>query len=522
MGNRQFEPSRAVEVIFPHYGSAYRIGGRLVLTAAHLLSEVGSVCHIRSKQSLGKVDAKVVWKDQQSEIALVELPEEIAFDEAIVFGKLPEARSGEVLPFQMYGYPLWGRTQREGGRTAAGGRQIEGKIYLADTSPDGLLVLEAHRVPKQYLSDSDNVWLGISGAAVVCDGLVIAVQIQIPNPRHLEILEASPLSKVYTNSKWCALLKQHGINSEPTAYYQRHNNFSINSIVRSIEFPPEYKEAGTSILTYFSHILKVYYPDTNIKVSIEQEGLMLRMIIDTPSGQRERIERTLEEYGMVVTGKLRPEAFLNDPFEVIALKNKLEIADLELRQTRKLLEFTRDNSQQRIESLEVQVNKLHSIIEKGLQSGDHVFEVMRKMSEQDKSTYNLSHAKFGGGFAAEGGHQEGGQFNDYSIQVGANIDEIAELIQSLKTAIQTFPEEQRVDIGIEIEDLQTDLSDEQRRNPERLGKRVRSLWLITCAIAVGVAGVADFSNNLLELSEKLNVPIPIELIQQNPHILPGS
>lgn len=134
----------------------------------------------------------------------------------------------------------------------------------------------------------------------------------------------------------------------------------------------------------------------------------------------------------------------------------------------------------------------------------------------------LRGAKFGGGFAAEGGYQEGGQFNDYSIQVGANMDEITKLIQSLKTTIQKFPKEQQADIDIEIEELQTDLADEQRRDPKRLGKHVRSLWLAACAIAVGVAGVADFSNNVLELSEKLNVPIPIELIQQNPHVLPGG
>ena len=310
--------------------------------------------------------------------------------------------------------------------------------------------------------------------------------------------------------------------SNATFSFNEEIKDNVSRVERSIEFPPEYWEAGTSILSYFSRILSVKYPSKKIKVRIEQEGLMLRMVIDTPTGEREEIEKTLEEYGLVVTGKLPLESFLSDPFEAMALKNKLEIADLELRQTRKLLDFTRDNSQQRIESLEVQVNKLHSIIEKGLQSGDHVFEVIRKMSEQDKSTYNLSHAKFGGGFAAKGGHQEGGQFNDYSIQVGANMDEIAKLVQSLKAAIQPFPEEQRVDIDIEIEDLQTDLSDEQRRNPERLGKRVRSLWLTACAVAVGVAGVADFSNNLLELSEKLDVPIPIELIQQNPHILPGG
>ncbi|MEL7004154.1 MAG: pentapeptide repeat-containing protein, partial [Bacteroidota bacterium] len=69
---------------------------------------------------------------------------------------------------------------------------------------------------------------------------------------------------------------------------------------------------------------------------------------------------------------------------------------------------------------------------------------------------------------------------------------------------------------------EADLADERKREPKRLSKHVRFLWLTACTIAVGIAGAADFSNNLLELSEKLNVPIPLELVRQNPHILPDG
>ena len=77
------------------------------------------------------------------------------------------------------------------------------------------------------------------------------------------------------------------------------NNHS--RVERTIEFPPEHWEAGTSILSYFSRILGVKYPNERIKVRIEQEGLKLRMLIDTPTGEREKIEKTLKQYGMVVT-----------------------------------------------------------------------------------------------------------------------------------------------------------------------------------------------------------------------------
>lgn len=212
MAIRQFEPSRAVEIIAPRYGSGYRIGGGLVLTAAHLLDDVGSFCEIRDK-CFGKEKAQVAWKAQGLDIALIELPEKIAGVEAITLGQLPEATVGEKLAFQMYAYPLWARTQREQG-SAAGGRHIEGLIYLSDRSPDGLIVLEAERLPPEATT-ARSEWVGASGAAIVCDGLVIAVQIQHQNPRRPASLEAFPLWMVYADEQWRQLIKKHGINPEP-------------------------------------------------------------------------------------------------------------------------------------------------------------------------------------------------------------------------------------------------------------------------------------------------------------------
>jgi hypothetical protein len=210
--SRQFEPGRAVEITFPKYGSGYRIGGRLVLTAAHLLPiSVGSSCRVRAKQRFEEVEAAVVWKAQGWDMALIELPEPIAGVAAITLGKLPDANAGEKLAFQMYAYPTWARTQREQGRSAAGGRQIEGLIYLADCSPDGLLVLEAERLPPA-VTTAESEWEGVSGAVIVCDGLVVAVQCQHQNPRRPASLEASPLWKVYADVQWQQLMEKHGIN----------------------------------------------------------------------------------------------------------------------------------------------------------------------------------------------------------------------------------------------------------------------------------------------------------------------
>lgn len=208
---RQFEPERALEVVDPKHGSAYRIGGRLVLTAAHLLDEVEYICRVRSKRTFGTAEAVVVWKAADADIALIELPESIAPCKSVTFGRLPKPISGEKIAFQMYGYPGWGMTQRMG-RPASGGRQVEGVIYLADTSADNLLVIEASRLPDSS-PNSESGWKGMSGAAIVCDGLVVAVQIQHQNPQRSASLEAYPLSRIQNNERWKTLLQKHSINS---------------------------------------------------------------------------------------------------------------------------------------------------------------------------------------------------------------------------------------------------------------------------------------------------------------------
>jgi hypothetical protein len=225
------------------------------------------------------------------------------------------------------------------------------------------------------------------------------------------------------------------------------------------------------------------------------------MIIETPTGERERIEKALEEYGLVVTGKIQPERFFSDPFEAMALKNKLEIADLELRQTRKLLDFIRDNSQQRIESLEVHVNKLHSIIEKGLQSGDHVFGVIIKMAEQDKSKYNLSNAKFGGGFAGEGGFQVGGNLIDLSS--ARNLSDAAQQIQELLQQLEGQ--------GVSIEDAKqqaaSELAKQVKANPTIRENLVK--WGQSLADTAGKTTVSEAVKGVIKLAAQMSgIPLP--------------
>lgn len=288
---------------------------------------------------------------------------------------------------------------------------------------------------------------------------------------------------------------------EPENFLKNPHGETANTIERCIEFPPEYRAAGTSILTYFSHVLSVKYPDVSVKVRIEQEGLTLRMIIDTPTGQKEKIERTLEEYGMVVVGQLDASEFLSDPIEVMALKNKIEISRLELKQAKSLFEFSQNNDKERIYSLESEVRRLHSLIEKSLQSKNETLGAIEQMSKNEGSKYDLRGAKFGGGFATEKSSQTGGLFVDVSSS--QNLAEAADNIQKLLSQLQAkgqSSEEAQHQIAM-------DLAKQAKQDPTVMEKLVQ--WGKSLSDTAGTTTVSEIVKAVVTLALQFSgIPLP--------------
>jgi hypothetical protein len=220
----KFHPDHAVEIVAPKYGSAYRIGGSLVLTCKHLFDD-DNRCKVRFR-SLSNysdkqdIDAKVIWKASDNiDIALIELPEIIEACDPVSFGQLPDANSAEKVAFDFFGWPSWGFVNLEDVNKATG-LHIDGIIYLADGSASGLLTLEANRTPSELEVEQCNKqgkspWQGASGAAIVCNGLVVGVQKWHQNPDRPKSLEAESLARIYDNQEWRKLLEKHDIDPEP-------------------------------------------------------------------------------------------------------------------------------------------------------------------------------------------------------------------------------------------------------------------------------------------------------------------
>ncbi|MFM6664233.1 MAG: NB-ARC domain-containing protein [Microcystis panniformis] len=223
----QFQPDRALEIVAPKYGTAYRIGGRLLLTCRHLFDN-GNDCKVRFRSASNysdkqDIDAKVIWKAPDNiDIALVELPETIETCDPVGFGLLPDASSTQKVKFDFLGFPEFLRYSEDGIKYATG-LHIEGTIDVSNRAPHNRLLLnikdskEIQPTDEQLerLAEDQSPWQGTSGSAIVCYGLVIGVESKQPIRDRPASLEAESLARVYDNPEWCEILENHNIDPEP-------------------------------------------------------------------------------------------------------------------------------------------------------------------------------------------------------------------------------------------------------------------------------------------------------------------
>ncbi len=141
-------------------------------------------------------------------------------------------------------------------------------------------------------------------------------------------------------------------------------------VVREITFPPEFTQAGVGLLSYFSTIIDRKYPNIEVAVSIQQRGNTVTMTITHPDGKQEEIVHTLNNYGLVLTGKLQPEELFEDNIQVLALKHKLEMAKMEVSQVKEILELERNGSKSRIDALESEVESLRNLVGQRMQANE--------------------------------------------------------------------------------------------------------------------------------------------------------
>lgn len=115
------------------------------------------------------------------------------------------------------------------------------------------------------------------------------------------------------------------------------------------------------------------------------------------------------------------------------------------------------------------------------------------------------------------GIASGGTFNDYSQIITNNLDEIGQLMNTLRSQAEQFPQDARNEVLEHLNDLQEDLKHPEQVKPSRLKASLAAILAITVGLGGTIATATDFSNNVLELGKKFGV----ELVQpQQPHPAP--
>ncbi|EKO3819890.1 hypothetical protein NTH40_001408 [Vibrio harveyi] len=156
-----------------------------------------------------------------------------------------------------------------------------------------------------------------------------------------------------------------------------------DSIVRrTITFEPHQVQAGVGLLSYFSEVLKQKCSESNSKVSIEQDGEKVRLMIKSEAGMEHRVEALLNEYGEVLNGTLPAEQFITDQVQLLSLQRKLDMAALEVKHQQDILALTKVNYDQRIVTLEEQVSGLRQMLSDSITSHRIAQEQVSKLIEK--------------------------------------------------------------------------------------------------------------------------------------------
>jgi len=93
---------------------------------------------------------------------------------------------------------------------------------------------------------------------------------------------------------------------------------------------------------------------------------------------------------------------------------------------------------------------------------------------------------------------------------GANITEILQLIGNLRQTVAQFPPDDRDDIIIDIDDVEVEIQKpEKERNLPKLKKRLLALLTAATLVAAPIAGMTDFTNNIMEIGSKLNIELKL-------------
>ncbi|MEG3906564.1 COR domain-containing protein [Microcoleus sp. w2-18bC1] len=136
-----------------------------------------------------------------------------------------------------------------------------------------------------------------------------------------------------------------------------------------------------------------------------------------------------------------------------------------------------------------------------------------KMTQNSSETNNFQGAFQGANFSGNiGGSSNRAEVGgNQSLQNNnTNTAEILKLISSMRETADQFPEDIRDEIIIDIEDVEAEIKKpENQWNKTKLKKRLTALVAAGTAIAIPIAGMTDFANTAIDVSNKLGIELKL-------------
>ncbi|MCY7279049.1 MAG: pentapeptide repeat-containing protein [Phormidesmis sp. CAN_BIN44] len=168
--------------------------------------------------------------------------------------------------------------------------------------------------------------------------------------------------------------------------------------------------------------------------------------------------------------------------------------------------------ERQIQQLEVRVSEYRDEVKFLRQSNTKLEGITQTMAEKENQPTNQT-TIYNQTVGAM--HTGSGDISHFTQNIGQNLNDITKLINSLRETAQAFPEAQGEETLGHLGDLEDDL---KQPTNDRTPRRIKATLTALLVIAGMVAASTDFSNNVLEISNKLG----IELIQPHKQQLPPS
>jgi hypothetical protein len=148
-------------------------------------------------------------------------------------------------------------------------------------------------------------------------------------------------------------------------------------------------------------------------------------------------------------------------------------------------------------------------------SGDNV--TGDKVMGNKQFTNNLQGANIAN-FANEVKDNATQQATNFTQNSGINTADLVEIINAMHQNLAAFPAEAQEELQGELQDLEDELNQtEGQRKPDKIFRRIKAIAKTAVAafltIAVPLAGMTDFLNNITDLTAKVE-PAQIHVIQE--------